>query len=288
MVFGNHQKLPLNRYHYGRILWAVPLVNQQSIANLFAYLTPQVTHLIHQTGSAPFSGGASTPVPKGPTPPNPNNRRAKNGKKGNRTKATWGSWQTSGTPGHFAGAILQAQTPPTFLGSDREAAYVAEIQQLRALVATSDNANAFFVQQPAYATQNDPSAYRPRSHYCGLHGWNNNHNGPECREMARDKRFTEAMRAATTHVGTGGNPKVGLPVGFVRPSPHHAFSPLASPDGCLACLPSLSHAPGTKMCLPVPYEDTSARAVQTPLMRLESEGSIAPLVRGSARIACLP
>ena len=155
-----------------------PLVAQQSIANLFAYLAPQVTHLIDQTGSAPFSGGAST------VSPNPNTRCAKNGGKkgGNRTKATWGSWQTSGTPGHFAGAIVQAQTPPPFLGADREAAYVAEIQQLRSLVATSDTANAFFVQQHAYALQNDPSAYRPRSHYCGLHGWNNDHNGPECRD----------------------------------------------------------------------------------------------------------
>jgi hypothetical protein len=258
-----------------------PLVNQQNITNLFAYLTPQVPHLIDQTGSAPFSGGASTAVPKGPNPPNPKNR-AKNGKKGNRNKDTWGNWQISGTPGHFAGDINQAQTPPTFLGGDREAAYVAEIQQLRAMVATSDNANAFFVQQHAYATQIDPSAYRPRSHYCGLHGWNNDHNGPECRGMARDTRFTAAMRAATTHVGTGGNPKVGVPVGFIRPSPHHAFFPLASPDGCLACLSSLSQALGTKLCLTVPYEDTSARAVQASHMRLESEGSIAPLVREAA------
>ena len=67
-----------------------PLVAQQTITNLFAYLTPQVIHLIDQTGSAPFSGGASTVFP------NPNTRRAKNGgKKGNRTKATWGNWQNS-------------------------------------------------------------------------------------------------------------------------------------------------------------------------------------------------
>jgi hypothetical protein len=195
-----------------------PLVAQQTIANLFAYLAPQVTYLIDQTGSAPFSGGAST------VSPNPNTRRAKNGgKKGNRTKATWGNWQNSATPGHFAGAIVQAQTPPPFLSADCEAAYVAEIQQLRSLVATSDTANAFFVQQHAYAMQNVPSASRPRSHYCGLHGWNNNHNGPECRGMARDKRFTDAMRLATAHVGTGGNPKVGVPVGFLRPFPHHSF-----------------------------------------------------------------
>jgi hypothetical protein len=258
-----------------------PLVNQQNIANLFAYLTPQVPHLIDQTGSAPFSGGASTAVPK-------NGKKGENGKKGNRTKGTWGSWQTSGTPGYFAGAILQAQTPPTFLSSDREAAYVAEIQQLRALVATSDNANAFFVQQHAYATQNDPSAYRPRSHYCGLHGLNNDHNGSKCRGMARDKRFTEAMRAATTHVGTGGNPKVGVPVGFVRPSPHHAYFPLASPDGCLACLPSLSQAQALRCASQSPMK-IQARGLCKPLTCASNLRVYCPSrTRDSACTACLP
>ena len=37
------------------------------------------------------------------------------------------------------------------------------------------------------------------------------------------------------------------------------------------------------MCLPPPYEDTSARAEQAPLTRLESEGFKAPLVREAAR-----
>jgi hypothetical protein len=59
-------------------------------------------------------------------------------------------------------------------------------------------ANAFSLQQHAYAAQNGSSAQRPRSH---LHGWNNDHNGTECRVMARDRRYTDAMRAATTHVG---------------------------------------------------------------------------------------
>jgi hypothetical protein len=44
-----------------------PLVAQQNISTLFAYLTPQCTHLIEQTGTAPFSGGALTPAPKGPS-----------------------------------------------------------------------------------------------------------------------------------------------------------------------------------------------------------------------------
>jgi hypothetical protein len=101
--------------------------------------------------------------------------------------------------------------------------------------------------------------------------------------MAGDKRFTDAMKAATTHVGTGGNPKIGVPVGFIRPSPHHSFFPPDSPNACLICLPSLSQALGTKSCLPPPYDDTSARAETALLTRLESEGYKAPLVREVAR-----
>ncbi len=42
-----------------------PTVDRQTIATWFAYLKPMVTHLVNQTGSAPFSGGAVTPTPKG-------------------------------------------------------------------------------------------------------------------------------------------------------------------------------------------------------------------------------
>jgi hypothetical protein len=140
-----------------------PLIVQQNIATLFAYLTPQCTHLIELTGTAPFSGGALTPAPKGLTP-NLNRRKKQKGK--NQGKATWGNWQSSATPGHFAGAGFQAQTPPTFLGSDREAEYVAEIQQLRTMLAAPSTANVFSLQQHAYAAQSGSSVQRPRSHYC--------------------------------------------------------------------------------------------------------------------------
>ncbi len=110
-----------------------------------------------------------TPAPKGLTP-NLNRRKKVKGR--NQGKTTWGNWQSSATPGHFAGAGFQAQTPPTFLGSDREAEHVAEIQQLRTMLATPSTANAFSLQQHAYAAQNGSSAQRPRSHYFGLHGWN--------------------------------------------------------------------------------------------------------------------
>jgi hypothetical protein len=78
-----------------------PLVANKTIATLFAYLTPQVPHLIAQTGTVPFSGGASTPALKG-------NKGKKNnsnpGKRQQRPKAAWGNWPTSASPGSFAGA----------------------------------------------------------------------------------------------------------------------------------------------------------------------------------------
>ncbi len=124
---------------------------------------------------------------------------------------------------------------------------MAEIQQLRTMLATPNYANAFVMQQHAYVAQNVSSAQLPRSHYfCGLHGWNNGHNGTECRVMARDHRYTDAMRAATTHVGTGGNPKVGVPVGFTRPPPH-TFFPFASPEHCPVSPPSLSQDSSAKL-----------------------------------------
>jgi hypothetical protein len=40
-----------------------PTVPQQNITTLFGYLEPMVSHLIEQTGTAPFSGGVTTPAP---------------------------------------------------------------------------------------------------------------------------------------------------------------------------------------------------------------------------------
>ncbi len=85
-----------------------PTVPQQNITSLFGYLEPMVSHLIEQTGSAPFSGGAITP--KAPTP-NPNRRKKVKGKQ----KGQWGSWANEGAAAHLAGGVFQAQTPPTSL-----------------------------------------------------------------------------------------------------------------------------------------------------------------------------
>jgi hypothetical protein len=262
-----------------------PTVPQQNITSLFGYLEPMVSHLIEQTGSAPFSGGAITP--KAPTP-NPNRRKKVKGKQ----KGQWGSWANEGAAAHLAGGVFQAQTPPTFLDTDREAGYMAEIERLQARLIISDAQNAFSMQHVYAAQQNGSSASRPRSHYCGMHGWNNDHNGIECRGMARDKRYTPAMRAATTHVGTGGNPKVGVPVSFVRPSlfnvsswPTEICLPLPS-ETCLTCLSPpclpLSYSPASNAkAKPAPYEDR--RAPASPAVPLpQSEGNNAALVRESA------
>jgi hypothetical protein len=172
----------------------------------------------------------------------------------------------------LAGGVFQAQTPPTFLDTNREAEYLATIDRIQARLNISDAQQTFSMQHVYAAQQNGSSESRPRSHYCGLHGWNNDHNGIECRGMAHNKRFTRAMRAATTHVGTGGNPKVGVPVGFVRPSPFAVSSfwpdqiclPIPSKT-CLTCasspfsLLSGSLASSAK-AQPAPYEDRRALA----------------------------
>ncbi len=94
--------------------------------------------------------------------------------------------------------------------------------------------------------------------------------------MARDRRYTDAMRAATTHEGRGGNPKVGVPVGFTRPPPH-TFFPIASPKQCLVCPPFLSQDSSAKLAH-TPYDDYSARASSASPSNI-SEGHNASLVR---------
>jgi hypothetical protein len=78
------------------------------------------------------------------------------------------------------------------------------------------------------------SESRPRANYCWLHGWNNTHSGTTCKVMDQNPAYTHAMKHACGPNGTGGNPRVGVPVQFSRP--HFFFSPL--PFVCPPCLPS--------------------------------------------------
>jgi hypothetical protein len=77
------------------------------------------------------------------------------------------------------------------------------------------------------------SSGRPRQFYCWLHGWNNTHNGAQCNVMGADKAYTQQMKAATSPHGTGGNPKIGVPVSFHR----------SSSLFCLSCHPCASQTP---------------------------------------------
>ncbi len=56
------------------------------------------------------------------------------------------------------------------------------------------------------------SESRPRAHYCWLHGWNNTHSGATCNVVGQNPAYTVQMRNATGPDGTGGNPRVGVPV----------------------------------------------------------------------------
>jgi hypothetical protein len=94
------------------------------------------------------------------------------------------------------------------------------------------------------------------------------------------------MKAATTHVGTRGNPKVGVPVGYTRPPPH-TFFPFASSDHCLVCPPSPSWDSSAKLAHS-PYDDHGAR-VSPASPRNISEGHNASLVRELAgAVSVLP
>jgi hypothetical protein len=77
------------------------------------------------------------------------------------------------------------------------------------------------------------SCARPRHYYCWLHGWNNTHNGGQCNVMGSNQEYTQQMKAATSSNGTGGNPKIGVPVSFHRSSSNfhfHLSSSLTSPS----------------------------------------------------------
>jgi hypothetical protein len=109
-----------------------PTVNQQTIAVLFAFLRPLITHMLAKSSASPFSGAATVP-------PKPSNRRQKQRENPKGRKPDWNTWTSPGQPAfppHFVGSFQQTQTPPAFLGQDREVAYMAEIQRCYAMMAT--------------------------------------------------------------------------------------------------------------------------------------------------------
>ena len=76
--------------------------------------------------------------------------------------------------------------------------------------------------------------------------------------MGSDPRYTAAMKAAKTPVGTGGNPNVGPPV-------RHPFR-FPSLPVCSSCLPSASPAQDSSKTLP-PNEEIMRAGLATRVAR---------------------
>jgi hypothetical protein len=198
-------------------------------------LKSQLDFLLAQSAASPFSG-AAIPAFK----PKDNKNKKKKGAKGGQIPK-WGPYghatYAAATP-NFAGGIFEAAVTPS--PSPQEAH--AEMHRLHQVMAQQGNLSAAY-NNFGHAVQHFtlpptvPSALfvqnfgnRPRPHYCYVHGYNISHDGPACCVMMSDPRYTAAMKAATTPVGTGGNSNVGPPVRlpFRFPSPPRVLT-LPSP-----------------------------------------------------------
>jgi hypothetical protein len=134
------------------------------------------------------------------------------------------------------------------------------------------------------------SESRPRAHYCWLHGWNNSsHPGVQCQVMARSDEYTNEMRLASGPLGTGGNPKIGVPVSFVRPSqlfpplnrrcpPTPPLTPTLHPSPAMANNETREDKTGQSMCAAAPNEDPFSLSA-SPASLHKYEGYHASLVR---------
>ncbi len=73
------------------------------------------------------------------------------------------------------------------------------------------------------------STSTPHQFYCWLHGWNNTHHGGTCKVRASNQDYTSAMKTASSPDGTGGNPKIGVPVTYLRSFALRALSDTNNP-----------------------------------------------------------
>ena len=194
-----------------------PAILQQSLATLFPFLETLRDHLVRSDTASPFSGAA-----KGPTAA-PRERRPRKSKKGKQQQQQhrYPRWGPTG-PMAFAATPLAPTLPDV-------APYVAEIQRLTeamAAMASSPGYGAHYgmlVPPTPPANAHMASSARPRQYYCWLHGWNNSHNGDQCNVMRANQEYTQQMKAATSPNGTGGNPKIGVPVSYHRSSSPSCF-----------------------------------------------------------------
>ena len=279
-----------------------PAILQQSLATIFPYLEKLRDHLIRSDPASPFSGSA-----RGGNPAN-GSSKGKN-KKGNKPKQQQpqrqpsiyplylpppqrtqrARWSPQG-PVAFSASSDIVNTPPDY------PTHISEMQEIRAMLAamTTSPMQGLYNGMPVPPDQHPHtsllSSTPPREFYCWLHGWNNTHHGCTCNVMGANQAYTPAMRSARGPDGTGGNPKIGVPVHYSRPPsrPHNLFHP------CTPCLPlplptfsppcpPLSPVTSVKINAAQPYEDNREHVLHTlPLDR--SEGKRASRVR---EMACL-
>ncbi len=229
----------------------------RNLGTLYPYLKSQLEFFLIQSTASPFSG-AAIPAPK----PKNKNKKKKGAKGGQIPK--WGPYgraMYAAAPPNFASGIFEAAVTPS---SNLQEAH-AEIHRLHQVMAQQGNLSAAY-SNFGHAVQHTlpptvPSAHfvqnfgdRSRPHYCYVHGFNISHDGPACRVMGSDPRYTAAMKAATTPVGTGGNPNVGPPVSLP-----FRFS---SPPVCLPCLFSTSPTKDNSKP-PAPNDETASARLAT-------------------------
>jgi hypothetical protein len=240
-------------------------------------------HLTKTNPASPFLGAA-----KGPHQPPP--KRTTRNKQPKRNKEGKGQQTPSSRTNRWGptGAVANLAANTTLQVNPRDAQLAALTAQVAALMADPNYGGNFGmpVYPPAHTNATLASSARPRRYYCWLHGWNNSHDGVDCKVMTNDMEYTAQMRNATSEIGSGGNPKIGVPVTYTRPSffcpPHHSLS-------CSPCPPShhpthspLSSPASRDSALCPPYdEDIRAHALQT-LRPPKSEGLNASRVRDMA------
>ena len=258
-----------------------PAVLQQDLATLFPFLEKMRDHLAKTDPASPFSGAARGP------PHQPKTRKFKgHTRKGQQQQPQQQHDQRSQRWGPNGPVILAAHTS----GPDPRDAKIDELTALLAGMTAAPGYGGHVgmpVPPQASLQANVSSSARPRAYYCWLHGWNNSHNGQACKIMTNDPAYTAGMKRATGPHGTGGNPKIGVPVSYLRPK---FFYPLPQTLSCPPCTPSPHSTPPlalscSQACLDrqhtAPHEDTRVHVLQT-LPSLSSEGLPADRVRDFA------
>jgi hypothetical protein len=206
-----------------------PAILQQSLATLFPYLEKLRGHLLRGDPASPFSGSAKGGAPGKFGKRNPNTRA----NRANRPRNQHPQRQTVTNPSHQhrwgpAGQIANlAASSDTTNTQPAYPAHMSEMQEIRTMLAAMTASpmhglhTGMLVHPPPPPNATLLSSAPPRDFCCWLHGWNNTHHGAVCKIMlASPQYYTSEMKSARTDVGTGGNPRIGVPVEYL---PSHLF-----------------------------------------------------------------